>query len=118
MKKLAIFFFAAFMSLSLLSCDSVENSFNEMQEICEDVEANYKKYNDEELEKITLRFAEIEEKMEERELTKSEQKKLAKLRGRYYGVVAKNALKESQKKIEKISDEIESLVEGFIEGFK
>ncbi len=118
MKIIAILFFAATLSFSLYSCDSIENSLNEMQEICEDVEENYKEYTDKDLEKITLRFSEIEEKMEERELTKSEQKRLAKLKGKYYGIVTKNALNESQKKIKKISEELESLVEGFIEGLE
>ena len=56
--------------------------------------------------------------METRELTDSEKKELAKLKGRYYGAFTKGAIESTKKEIKKISEEFGSVVEGFIEGIK
>ena len=118
MKKIAFLFFAAAFSFSLISCDPVESTFNEMESICEDIELNFDEYTEDKLEEITSQFAELEEKMSERELTNSEQKKLAKLKGRYAGIVTKNAIKGIEDGIKKFAKESESIIEGFMEAFE
>ena len=60
----------------------------------------------------------MEKEMETRELTDSEKKELAKLKGRYYGAFTKGAIESTKKEIKKISEEFGSVVEGFIEGIK
>ena len=102
----------------LTSCNSNSSAFNEMRNICEDIEKNFDKYTEKDFEKITVRFSEIEKEMEKRELTDNEEKELAKLKGRYYGAFTKGAIKSTKEEIKKISEEINSTVEGFIEGIK
>jgi uncharacterized protein YnzC (UPF0291/DUF896 family) len=118
MKKIAILFFVAFLGLSFAACDTNTMAFKEMSNICEDIEKNFSKYTEKDFEEITTRFSEIEKKMEARELTDSEKKELANLKGRYYGAFTKGAINSTKKEIKKITDELGSAVEGFIEGLK
>ena len=89
-----------------------------MESICEDVELNYNEYTEEELEEITYHFAELEESMNEYDLTNSEQKRLAKLKGRYIGVVTKNAVKQFENGLKKFAEDSESIIEGFLDAFE
>jgi uncharacterized protein YnzC (UPF0291/DUF896 family) len=118
MKKIAILFFAAFLACSFAACDTNTMAFKEMSNICDDIEKNFSKYTEKDFEEITTRFSEIEKKMEARELTDSEKKELANLKGRYYGAFTKGAINSTKKEIKKITDELGSAVEGFIEGLK
>ena len=118
MKKLSISIIVALFSFVFVSCDSNSYTFSEMRSICKDIEENFEKYTENDIEKLTARFSELEKKMELRELTEKEEKEFAKLKGRYYGSFTKGAIKSAKKEIEKISDKISNTVEGFIEGVK
>lgn len=118
MKKLSISIIVALFSFVFVSCDSNSYTFSEMRSICKDIEENFEKYTENDFEKLTARFSELEKKMELRELTEKEEKEFAKLKGRYYGSFTKGAIKSAKKEIKKISEKINSTVEGFIEGVK
>ena len=118
MKKTTIFVMAALFTFAFAACDNNASSFREMKNICEDIEKNFEKYTEQDFEKLTARFSELEKEMETRELTDSEKKELAKLKGHYYGAFTKGAIESTKKEIKKISEEFGSVVEGFIEGIK
>ncbi len=118
MKKSVLILFALFLAISFTSCDSNSSALNEMNGICKQIEENFDKYTEKEFEKLTERFSELEKELEMGELSESEEKELAKLKGRYYGAFTKGAIKATKKEIKKIGDNIESAVEGFVEGIK
>ena len=118
MKKSILAFLVIVLALSLASCNSNTTALNEMGNICEKIEKNFDKYTEKEFKELTERFSELEKKLESGELSESEEKELAKVKGRYYGAFTKGAIKATKKEIKKITDNLENAVEGFIEGIK
>ncbi len=118
MKKSFLILFTLLLAISFASCDTNSSALREMNEICKDIEENFDKYTDKEFEELTERFSKLEKKLEAGELSESEEKELAKLKGRYYGSFTKGAIKATKKEIKKIGENIESVVEGFVEGIK
>ncbi len=118
MKKIAFLSLVAFILIGLTSCDTNSRAFSEMQSICEDIEENFDKYTEKDFKEITARFAEIEEKMEARDLDDDEKQELAKLKGRYYGAFTKGAINSAKDEIKRIGNKVGSAIEGFVEGVK
>lgn len=118
MRKSILALIAIAFTLSFTSCNSNTSALNEMGNICEKIEKNFDKYTEKEFKELTERFSELEKKLESGELSESEEKELAKVKGRYYGAFTKGAIKATKKEIKKITDNLENAVEGFIEGIK
>ena len=118
MKKIAILLVTLFVSFMFSACNSNSMMFSEMKSICNNIENNFDKYTKEDFEKQTERFSELEKKLEAKELTSDEKKELARIKGRYYGVFTKGAIKATTDEFKKFAEGIGNVVEGFIEGVK
>ena len=118
MKKSILALVAIALILCFTSCNSNASALNEMGNICEKIEKNFDKYTEKEFEELTVRFSELEKRLEAGELSEKEEKELARVKGRYYGAFTKGAIKATKKERKKITDNLENAVEGFIEGIK
>lgn len=101
MKKTAILLLALFVSFVFSACDSNYMALSEMEGICSDIEKNFEKYGKEDFEKLTERFSQLEKKLEASELDAGEKKELAKIKGCYYGVFTREAMKYTNEEIKK-----------------
>ena len=111
MKKIAFLIFAAFVSITFISCATTSCKFNQMRKICEKIEGNTE-YTEDEYEKMHTRFVEIAKELESRNLSSEEQEELSQLKGRYAGAITAKATKNIWNVFGAFGDALKGFVEG------
>lgn len=120
MKKILTLFFIAALTISSLCGCKEKNSATALSKHVDKIEKEYSEYDSDDWEKADIEFQELLSYCEENYGSLSEEDKEVMLNaiGRYYGLAAKQGIKDFSKEINDALKSLPSLLKGFSDAFK
>lgn len=112
--KLTSLLFSALLSLLVLcSCDKKQYAIDNLSNLVEKVEKNASKYTDDDWKEVNKEYDEIVAKIDKYEYSADDTERIAKLKGRFLGIKAKNTIGGFMDGIDKAAQGIKGAIEGF-----
>ena len=112
MKKISLLFVFLVM-LFVTACSGPQAPVKELRKLADEIEMNYDRYTDEELENVVARLEAIDKKMEQYEYTDEELHEIGRLNGRLTMYLAKAYMKRAGSELGEITQELLGGMEGF-----
>lgn len=115
MKKLLTILFAGLLTLALTTaCDSKQTPINDLQDLCEDLQANSKDYTEDDWAALEESLTKINDDIERHrsEYTPDEIREIGRLQGKCAGYMTKEALRNLPGQINSALKQVEGALDG------
>ena len=116
MKRISLLFlFTVLFAVS--ACSGPQTPIKELKKIVSEVEKNYDKYTEEELDKVLARLDAVDKEMDKYEYTDEEMREIGRLNGRITAYLTKAAFNNLGATMNDLAKELGGGIEGFFEAF-
>ena len=116
MKKFLILIFSAALALPILSsCDSKKKATCDLEELSTDMRYHYTECDADKWEEVAEKYQDINERLNDAELTPEELRHIGKIRGEIAGYATNEAARELHQVIRDALNEASGFVDGFFE---
>ncbi len=115
MKKIMLFVMVMTILATVVACSTSQTAISDLESLVEKVEENRKEYTEEDWATVMKEYADINESLDGNEYTEEELKEIGRLKGRYIGLLTKNAMNVAGSQLKILLKQFEGGMEGLSE---